>query len=132
MAFHRLLLRLRLRLCAALSWRLCLCTALCWHLRLLLCPALCMRLAALCLHRQQPMNELVAELRRAFSGIVAGNVKDFGVLAVAEHGPFQLQGDADLIAGLGELLGDFVEQGRMKLDTQNYTPCFELASKGVT
>jgi hypothetical protein len=88
-------------------------------------------MAALCLHRQQPMNELVAELRRAFSGIVAGNVKDFGVLAVAEHGPFQLQGDADLIAGLGELLDDFVQQGRMKLDTQNYTPCFELASKGT-
>ena len=88
-------------------------------------------MAALCLHRQQPMNELVAELRRAFSGIVAGNVKDFGVLAVAEHGPFQLQGDADLIAGLGELLDDFVEQGRMKLDTQNYTPCFELASEGT-
>ena len=86
-------------------------------------------MAALKLHRQQPLNELVAELRRAFSGIVAGNVKDFGMRAVAEHGPFQLQGDAQVIAGLGSLLEDFVEQGRMKLDTENYQPCFELASE---
>ena len=84
-------------------------------------------MAALQLHRQQPLNELVAELRRAFSGIVAGNVKDFGMRAVAEHGPFQLQGDAQVIAGLGSLLEDFVQQGRMKLDTENYQPCFELA-----
>ena len=86
-------------------------------------------MAALQLHRQQPLNELVAELRRAFSGIVAGNVKDFGMRAVAEHGPFQLQGDAQVIAGLGSLLEDFVQQGRMKLDTENYQPCFELASE---
>jgi len=86
-------------------------------------------MAALKLHRQQALNELVAELRRAFSGIVAGNVKDFGMRAVAEHGPFQLQGDAQVIAGLGSLLEDFVEQGRMKLDTENYQPCFELASE---
>jgi len=87
-------------------------------------------MAALRLHRQQPLNELVAELRRAFSGIVAGNVKDFGMRAVAEQGPFQLQGDAQVIAGLGALLEDFVAQGRMKLDTENYQPCFELASGG--
>ena len=86
-------------------------------------------MAALQLHRQQPLNELVAELRRAFSGIVAGNVKDFGMRAVAKHGPFQLQGDAQVIAGLGSLLEDFVQQGRMKLDTENYQPCFELASE---
>jgi len=84
-------------------------------------------MAALKLHREQPLNELMAELRRAFSGIVAGNVKDFGVRAVEESGPFQLRGDADLIASLGELLEGFVRQGRMKLDSQNYRPCFELA-----
>jgi len=89
-------------------------------------------MAALRLHRQQPLNELVAELRRAFSGIVAGNVKDFGMRAVAEHGPFQLQGDAQVIAGLEALLADFVQQGRMKLDTENYQPCFELASASGT
>ena len=84
-------------------------------------------MAALKLHREQPVHELVAELRRAFSGIVAGNVKDFGVQAVEEHGPFQLHGDPGLVGSLGELLDDFVAQGRMKLDADSYTPCFELA-----
>jgi predicted Rossmann-fold nucleotide-binding protein len=84
-------------------------------------------MAALKLHRQQPVHELIAELRRAFSGIVAGNVKDFGVRAVEEHGPYQLHGEAELVSGLADLLRSFVEQGRMTLDTANYRPCFELA-----
>jgi hypothetical protein len=85
-------------------------------------------MAALKLHRQQPVHELAAELRRAFSGIVAGNIKEFGVRAVEEHGPYQLHGEPDLVASLGELLSAFVEQGRMKLDSSNYTPCFELVT----
>ncbi len=85
------------------------------------------KMAALQLHRDQPVHELMAELRRAFSGIVAGNVKDFGVRAVEQHGPFQLHGDPGLVGSLGELLDDFVAQGRMKLDAKSYTPCFELA-----
>ena len=84
-------------------------------------------MAALPLHRQQPTSELVAALRCAFSGIVAGNVKDFGVRAVAEHGPYRLHGDSEVIASLSELLSAFVREGRMKLDTAQYTPCFELA-----
>jgi predicted Rossmann-fold nucleotide-binding protein len=85
-------------------------------------------MAALRLHRQQPVHELAAELRRAFSGIVAGNIKEFGVRAVEEHGPYQLRGEPDLVASLGELLAAFVAQGRMKLDPGKYTPCFELVS----
>jgi len=85
-------------------------------------------MAALQLHRQQPVHELAAELRRAFSGIVAGNIKEFGVRAVEERGPYQLRGEPDLVASLGELLDAFVEQGRMKLDPANYTPCFELVA----
>jgi pyrimidine/purine-5'-nucleotide nucleosidase len=85
-------------------------------------------MAALKLHRQQPTNDLVAELRRAFSGIVAGNVKDSGVRAVAEKGCYQLNGDPELVASLSTLLGDFVASGRMKLDASSYQPCFELAS----
>ena len=74
------------------------------------------------------MHELAAELRRAFSGIVAGNIKEFGVRAVEEHGPYQLRGEPDLVASLGELLAAFVEQGRMKLDPGSYKPCFELVN----
>ncbi len=85
-------------------------------------------MAALQLHRRQPVHRLAAELRRAFSGIVAGNIKEFGVRAVEEQGPYQLRGDPDLVQSLGDLLAAFVEQGRMKLDSSNYKPCFTLVN----
>jgi predicted Rossmann-fold nucleotide-binding protein len=85
-------------------------------------------MSALQLHRRQPVHQLAAELRRAFSGIVAGNIKEFGVRAVEERGPYQLRGDPDVVASLGELLAAFVDQGRMKLDSSNYKPCFSLVS----
>jgi len=85
-------------------------------------------MAALQLHRRQPVHQLAAELRRAFSGIVAGNIKDFGVRAVEQRGPYQLTGDPDVVASLGDLLSAFVQQGRMKLDSSNYVPCFRLVS----
>ncbi|MFK7828514.1 MAG: nucleotide 5'-monophosphate nucleosidase PpnN [Congregibacter sp.] len=84
-------------------------------------------MAGLALHRQQPRHQLIAELRRAFSGIVAGNVKDFGVRAVEEKGPYQLSGEGDVVDGLADLLDGFVRDGRMKIDANSYTPCFELA-----
>lgn len=84
-------------------------------------------MAALRLHRDQPRHALIADLRRAFSGIVAGNVKDFGVRAVEENGPYLLQGEPSLIAGLGQLLEAFVRDGRMKIDPSTYKPCFQLA-----
>jgi hypothetical protein len=83
-------------------------------------------MSSLALHREQPANALLSELRRAFSGIVAGNVKEAGIDAVAKHGPYQLRGAPEIIDSLSALLDDFVAQGRMKLDTDNYTPCFEL------
>ena len=83
-------------------------------------------MSSLALHREQPANALLSELRRAFSGIVAGNVKEAGIDAVAKHGPYQLRGAPEIIDSLRALLDDFVAQGRMKLDTDNYTPCFEL------
>jgi len=84
-------------------------------------------MAALSLHRDQPRHRLIADLRRAFSGIVAGNVKDFGVRAVEERGPYQLDGESELIDALARLLSNFVRDGRMKIDPSSYRPCFELA-----
>lgn len=84
-------------------------------------------MAALRLHRDRPQHELIPELRCAFSGITAGNVKEFGVRAVREQGPFQLHGDKLVVGHLGRLLESFVEQGRMRLDPANYVPSFELA-----
>lgn len=84
-------------------------------------------MAALALHRDQPLHQLIAELRRAFSGIVAGNVKDFGVRAIEAHGPYQLHGEGDIVEGLAELLDGFVRDGRMKIDPSTYRSCFELS-----
>ena len=83
-------------------------------------------MAALALHRDQPRHVLIAELRRAFSGIVAGNVKDFGVRAVEQYGPYCLYGEGDVVAGLGRLLEAFVSQGRMRIDPSSYRPCFKF------
>ena len=57
---------------------------------------------------------------------MAGNVKEFGVRAVEEHGPYQLHGEPELLGLLDKLLGAFVAQGRMKLDTEHYKPCYRL------
>jgi hypothetical protein len=69
---------------------------------------------------------LAANLRRAFSGIVAGNVKADGIRAIAEHGPFQLDGEAAVLQPLDDLLAAFVAQGRMKLPGSHYQPCYRL------
>ncbi|GGY36735.1 LOG family protein [Bacterioplanes sanyensis] len=82
-------------------------------------------MAALSLSKQLPEHELAANLRRAFSGIVAGNVKESGVLRVREHGPFQLSGDAGIMAGMDQLLKAMVDHGRMKISGQ-YTPCYQI------
>jgi hypothetical protein len=73
--------------------------------------------------------DLAVNLRRAFSGIVAGNVREEGARRVAEHGPFVLRGDAGIAAELDKLLTSFVEQERMKLSApQAYRPCFRVES----
>jgi len=81
---------------------------------------------SLALHRDQPAHQLVANLRRAFSGIVSGNVKDFGVAAIEALGPYELQGDPKLMSMLDELLRSFVAAGRMKLPGTTYRPCYRL------
>lgn len=82
-------------------------------------------MASLALHREQPVHELAANLRRAFSGIVAGNVKERGIRAIEAHGPFRLHAEPELMARLDELLASFVDQGRMKL-AGDYVPCYTL------
>ncbi|HEY8585966.1 MAG TPA: nucleotide 5'-monophosphate nucleosidase PpnN [Rhodanobacter sp.] len=82
---------------------------------------------ALQLRHGRPRHELAADLRRAFSGIVAGNVKEEGVRAIESHGPFLIDGDADIMRALDKLLQAFVEQHRMKLPGGNaYEPCYRV------
>ena len=82
---------------------------------------------ALQLHHGRPRHELAADLRRAFSGIVAGNVKEEGVQAIEQHGPFDIDGDADIMQALDKLLQAFVGQHRMKLPGGTaYVPCYRV------
>ncbi|CAH9066562.1 Pyrimidine/purine nucleotide 5'-monophosphate nucleosidase [Pseudoalteromonas holothuriae] len=83
-------------------------------------------MAALDLHLSQPTQQLAANLRRAFSGIVAGNVKDEGIQAIKQHGPYTLSGDTSLMKDMDKLLRAFVEQGRMKLPGSKYVPCYQI------
>jgi pyrimidine/purine-5'-nucleotide nucleosidase len=71
-------------------------------------------------------HKLAANLRRVFSGIVAGNVKESGICAIEKFGPFKIQGDQSIMRPLDKLLAAFVEQGRMKLPGGVYKPCYEL------
>jgi predicted Rossmann-fold nucleotide-binding protein len=83
---------------------------------------------ALRLYRDQPAHELAADLRRAFSGIVTGNVKENGVSAIEKLGPYELTGDASVMKLLDELLTAFVAQKRMKLPGSAYRPCYRLVA----
>ncbi|HEX7079943.1 MAG TPA: nucleotide 5'-monophosphate nucleosidase PpnN [Gammaproteobacteria bacterium] len=86
-------------------------------------------MAALELHRDQDLSSLAINLRRAFSGIVAGNVREAGIRLVEEHGPFELRGERAVTNALDRLLNDFVAQRRMRLtDPCNYVPCYRIVS----
>lgn len=85
--------------------------------------------AGLDLGRDQPLHMLAANLRRAFSAIVAGNVKADGIQQIEEHGPFEIRGDAEIMASLDSLLHAFVEQQRMKVPGKVYTPCYTLLQR---
>jgi pyrimidine/purine-5'-nucleotide nucleosidase len=84
-------------------------------------------MAALDLHHGRKPHELAADLRRAFSGIVAGNVKEDGMRRIEERGPFEIHGDADIMHSLDALLRAFVEQRRMKIAGE-YRPCYRVVS----
>ena len=63
---------------------------------------------------------------RAFSAIVAGNVKADGILEIETNGPFKISGEPEVMASMDKLLCKFVEQQRMKVPGTQYTPCYYL------
>jgi len=83
-------------------------------------------MAGLNLHRDRERHLLAADLRRAFSGIVAGNVKEEGMRAIEKHGPFEIDGDPEIMRALDDLLASFVAQQRMKLPGSTYVPCYRI------
>jgi hypothetical protein len=85
-------------------------------------------MAALDLRQDQPPHALAANLRRAFSGIVAGNVKDDGIRRIERGGPFLIHGDRAVMDLLDNLLESFVAQQRMRLPGFEYHPCYRLVA----
>lgn len=83
-------------------------------------------MAALNLSPDQPSEQLASTLRKAFSGIVAGNVKEFAIREIARRGPFKLHGDPAMMHRMDDLLQGFVAQHRMKLPGTAYIPCYEI------
>jgi predicted Rossmann-fold nucleotide-binding protein len=80
----------------------------------------------LSLHKNQEKHLLAANLRRAFSGVVAGNVKDEGIRAIEKFGHFEIHGDAAIMGPMDALLASFVAQSRMKLPGKTYVPCYKV------
>ena len=78
------------------------------------------------IHKDQPAYLLAANLRRAFSGLVAGNVKEEGIREVEAHGPFEISGDRDIMEKMDALLQSFVKSNRMKLPGSTYNPCYRI------
>jgi hypothetical protein len=83
-------------------------------------------MARLEISRDLPAAELAANLRRAFSGIVSGNIREEGIRAIEQHGPFEIRGDSTILAQLDGVLRAFVEQHRMKLPGRAYEPCYRV------
>jgi len=80
----------------------------------------------LVLSKDQEHHALAANLRRVFSGVVAGNVKDEGIRAIEQYGHFEIRGDADIMDPIDALLSSFVDQQRMKLPGKEYVPCYRV------
>ncbi|MBB3105043.1 nucleotide 5'-monophosphate nucleosidase PpnN [Azomonas macrocytogenes] len=86
-------------------------------------------MASLQLKRELPPHALAANLRRAFSGIVAGNVKDKGIRLIEQHGPYEIHGDTAIMQPLDRLLQAFVNQHRMKLPGGTaYVPSYRVVT----
>lgn len=83
-------------------------------------------MANLELHPDLDRHQLAANLRRIFSGVVAGNVKDEGIRAIEQHGHFEIRGDASIMEPMDSLLASFVAQHRMKISTREYIPCYRI------
>jgi hypothetical protein len=70
--------------------------------------------------------ELAANLRRAFSGIVSGNVREDTAELIEREGPFEIRGSRRIMSLLDEMLAGFVAQHRMKISRDRYDPCYVI------
>ncbi len=73
-----------------------------------------------------PRHELAANLRRVFSGIVSGNVREDTAELIEQNGPFEIDGSRRIMGLLDEMLAAFVAQQRMKISGGDYDPCYVI------
>lgn len=73
-----------------------------------------------------PPHELAANLRRAFSGIVSGNVREDTAELIEHEGPFEIRGSKRILDLLDDMLAGFVAQQRMKISSGDYDPCYVI------
>ena len=73
-----------------------------------------------------PAHELAANLRRAFSGIVSGNVREDTAEVIEREGPFEINGSQRIMGLMDDLLSSFVAQHRMKISRGDYDPCYVI------
>ena len=71
-------------------------------------------------------HDLAVNLRRVFSGIVSGNVREDTAAAIERDGPFQINASGRIMSLLDDLLAAFVSQGRMKIASADYEPCYRI------
>ena len=83
-------------------------------------------MSAIDLTSDLPVHDLAVNLRRIFSGIVSGNVRDDTMAEIEKRGPFEIRGSGRLMKLLDGLLTDFVKHGRMKLASDSYAPCYRV------
>ncbi|MBT8101366.1 MAG: LOG family protein [Gammaproteobacteria bacterium] len=78
------------------------------------------------LNEDLPKHVLAANLRRVFSGIVSGNVREDTAELIERDGPFEIDGSRRLMNLLDDLLNGFVAKRRMKISTGEYHPCYVI------
>jgi predicted Rossmann-fold nucleotide-binding protein len=78
------------------------------------------------IHEGLPTHQLAVNLRRVFSGIVSGNVREDTAELIDRDGPFVIDGSRKIMALLDDLLADFVRQHRMKISQAAYEPCYVI------
>lgn len=85
-----------------------------------------MSMQAIEIHEDLPAHELAVNFRHVFSGIVSGNVREDTIALIEKQGPFEIRGSEKLMRLLDRLLAEFVAQGRMKIVSENYSPCYQV------
>ena len=86
-------------------------------------------MAELDLYEDLPVHTLAANLRRAFSGIVSGNVREDTAQAIARDGPFEIRASDRIMQLLDDLLASFVADRRMKIAADRYRPCYRVIGR---